>query len=514
MLRPITKVEFELYVIYAREDVMVQKQEKILFLGNSITRHGLASYWWGDWGMAAETRDGDYVHLFAAALAERGIEVDYEAFNFYGWEGMAHDRAETLQLLEPKLSPYLTLVVCQLGENVQQAEGLRADYEDLIAFIRSHAVRARILAVSPFWPQPEVKEAERLAAESMNVSFVDLSDIWGRQEYMCPDGYKVYGDDGMVHPVRHQGVLRHPGPKGHAEIASRLLSVWQELPETDAGNVACIDAGKVFAHSHEKKYVEVKPESTLQEKVYQEVGSKDIQCVIDGLKAYKAQAVAEHRFDTQKFLKHMEQVFEVSGYRQPAIGKQTEILIITDSGVGDFINLSASLREIRRVYEGAHIVLVSYARARALAEACPYIDELHLNSKAFNWHDFMSAFDWNADFVLRLLRHRFDMAFVFGTYPSAYLLAYMSGAKERISYGKDTPLCKGHPYAKFYPVILELLTVQLPYVVQSSNAVDSYLGILDNFFHAPVRKRNIEVWCLPGEVADLSEVIDRKFGGS
>ena len=29
-------------------------------IGNSITRHSLSSYWWGDWGMAASTKDKDY----------------------------------------------------------------------------------------------------------------------------------------------------------------------------------------------------------------------------------------------------------------------------------------------------------------------------------------------------------------------------------------------------------------------------------------------------------------------
>lgn len=112
----------------------IMDREKILFLGNSITHHGLASYWWGEWGMAAESRDKDYVHSFVSVLENRDISVEFEIFNFYAWEGMSYDRAETLQLIEPKLSSELSLVVCQLGENVQSVEGLKADYKELISF--------------------------------------------------------------------------------------------------------------------------------------------------------------------------------------------------------------------------------------------------------------------------------------------------------------------------------------------------------------------------------------------
>ena len=43
---------------------------KILFLGNSITRHGpsQAVGWSGDWGMAASAREKDFVHLVTSSL--------------------------------------------------------------------------------------------------------------------------------------------------------------------------------------------------------------------------------------------------------------------------------------------------------------------------------------------------------------------------------------------------------------------------------------------------------------
>ena len=365
-------------------------------MGNSITRHGLASYWWGDWGMAASRRSRDYVHLLVDGMEKRGCSVSFEAFNFSAWEVMAHDRAEALQLIEPKLSADTTLIVCQLGENIRSSQGLYEDYREMLEYIQSHAPAARIMALSPFWPMPEISAAEKRAAEICGVAFVDCSDLWGRQEWMCPDDYKVEGENGELHLVEHQGVRQHPGDRGHAEIAGRLLQVWEQLPA--AGNV-----GNVADHQ------EVKHDLSQQMPLFKEAGRGDIVKILDGFRAYRAQAVAAGRFDMKAFRQQMDKVFDECGYRQRGQGKQTEILVITDSGVGDFINLSPCIREIRRIYIEAKITLVSYSRARALAEACPYIDELHLNSRSFNWEDFLAAYDWNISYASRLLRHRFDV---------------------------------------------------------------------------------------------------------
>ena len=52
--------------IFKGEDSKV----KVLFVGNSITRHAPKADigWSGDWGMAASCREKDYVHLVVSAL--------------------------------------------------------------------------------------------------------------------------------------------------------------------------------------------------------------------------------------------------------------------------------------------------------------------------------------------------------------------------------------------------------------------------------------------------------------
>ena len=47
--------------------------KKVLFLGNSITKHGPKADidWSGNWGMAASAEAKDYVHVFTKALSEK-----------------------------------------------------------------------------------------------------------------------------------------------------------------------------------------------------------------------------------------------------------------------------------------------------------------------------------------------------------------------------------------------------------------------------------------------------------
>ncbi|MBQ7499218.1 MAG: glycosyltransferase family 9 protein [Selenomonas sp.] len=261
-------------------------------------------------------------------------------------------------------------------------------------------------------------------------------------------------------------------------------------------------------------YEEIKPQLTEVAESYRDVSEQDIQMCLEAFEAYRKQALGEEKFDTDVFQDQLDKVFEEAGYRQDSMYKRNEILLIIDSGVGDFINLSASIREIRRIYEDACIVLVCYPRGKALAETCPYVDEVFYNSREFYWGDFMASYEWEANFAAKLLSHRFDLCFVFGHYASSYLLAFMSGAKERISYGADNPLCQGHIMTAFYSITSEFVSVKLPNIRKSDIESDIYLGILDNFLRVPVKNRNKEIWLRPGEREELDAVIREKLGAA
>ena len=82
-------------------------------------------------------------------------------------------------------------------------------------------------------------------------------------------------------------------------------------------------------------------------------------------------------------------------------------MIIHDSAAGDIILESGAIREIQRIYPTAQITLVVSPSAVQLAERCPYVDEVILNSSVQN--HFVQGYMWNMQFANILLKKRFDV---------------------------------------------------------------------------------------------------------
>ena len=194
-----------------------------LAIGNSITQHGITSYWWNEVGMAASDADHDYFHLVLKHLEENNSKVKGIAYNFYIWEVQSHDRDEALSMLDPFLSPDLDLVTIQLGENVNDLTTLQKDYVSLLQYIRAKAPDARILVIGDFWNSENRNEIKEAAANEANAEFVSLDGIASNDSYYCGTGTTVYDAEGNAHTVEHDGVARHPGDAGMDAIAGRII---------------------------------------------------------------------------------------------------------------------------------------------------------------------------------------------------------------------------------------------------------------------------------------------------
>lgn len=199
-----------------------------LAIGNSITKHPLASYWWAEDGMAASTADKDYFHLVSSYLEQSYDDVAAYAFNGSAWEVQTNDRYEVLSMgvWDGYLSEEIDLVTIQLSENVSDTITFESDFKEMIEYVVRKCPQAQIVVVDDFWSdeKSEMKKSavDKLNAEGLEVDWVDLREIRGKSEYQAGMGTIVYDADGGEHIIEHDGVAIHPGDLGMEYYAEKI----------------------------------------------------------------------------------------------------------------------------------------------------------------------------------------------------------------------------------------------------------------------------------------------------
>jgi len=197
---------------------------RYLALGNSLTWHVKCDYWWNECGMAASKAENDFVHVVAKGLEEQYDEVEFKAYNFSVWEITAHDRIQTVQVIDAMLTEDLDLITLQLSENVTDMTTFAKDFEELVKHVKTKCPNAKLVIVDDFWnlTKGNIKKG---IAEKLGVAFADLSAIRGKTEYQSAMWATVYDEKGNAHVVDHVGVACHPGDKGMKYIGEAILAV-------------------------------------------------------------------------------------------------------------------------------------------------------------------------------------------------------------------------------------------------------------------------------------------------
>ena len=198
-----------------------------LAIGNSITKHPKCDYWWNEIGMAATSEEKDFVHIVSSFLEEEYENSVTYAVCYAIWEMQSNDRAETYDVIDPYLSPYLDLVTIQLGENVSDVTTFERDFEELIKYVASKCPETEIIIVDDFWSHSERRAIKVGVVEEFGLPFADLTEIRDNPEYRSELGAVVYGDDGDAHVVEHEGVAIHPGDAGMQYIADTIIELLQ-----------------------------------------------------------------------------------------------------------------------------------------------------------------------------------------------------------------------------------------------------------------------------------------------
>lgn len=203
-----------------------------------------------------------------------------------------------------------------------------------------------------------------------------------------------------------------------------------------------------------------------------------------------------NKIDTGEIVRELEPLFQEYGYREHEEGEPMKILLLTDAGVGDFINCSPAIREVRRTYPQAYITLVVYARSRDMAIACPYVDQLLVNARRCSWFNPIELLSWDISFAKKLLPMHYDVCFNFANYGSSFLLSYLCGAAHRFGYAPENFTCAG-PFP--YSVVAVFLNHRVPYEKRGTHSVFYYLSLMEKIIGREAKDAHPEVWFLANE---------------
>ena len=129
---------------------------KILFVGNSITKHAPSSEigWFGNWGMAASSTENDYVHQTVKKLKEIYNGVSYCICQASEWENNYKNDVVPYDLFFKAREFCADSIVMRLVENCKVKEFdevcFKKEYKKLIDYLNCNK-NARVILTTSFW---------------------------------------------------------------------------------------------------------------------------------------------------------------------------------------------------------------------------------------------------------------------------------------------------------------------------------------------------------------------------
>lgn len=189
--------------------------KRILFVGNSITRHGVLPEigWHNDWGMAASGLEKDYVHIVAKELNKTFSDAVFCICQVADWERQYKNGEETLHQYEGARDFEADIIIMRCIENCPQDDfdhkTFSRQYKILIDYLNA-SKKAEVILTSGFWN---------------HIGDCNIEDVAKERGYK----YRYLGDLGEDDSMKaiglfeHGGVANHPGDFGMQKIADRIL---------------------------------------------------------------------------------------------------------------------------------------------------------------------------------------------------------------------------------------------------------------------------------------------------
>lgn len=190
--------------------------KKIMFVGNSITLHGILPSigWHNEWGMAASAQENDYVHILMNKINEIYPNSQYCICQVAEWESDYKNGTTKHCLYENAKNFEPDLIIMRFVENCPRdefdCEKFKMQMDALLSYLNKSG-KAKIIMTTGFWYHPGDNTIIEYAKENGLPSVV-LGDL-GEQDEMKAIGL-----------FEHGGVANHPGDLGMKTMAERIFA--------------------------------------------------------------------------------------------------------------------------------------------------------------------------------------------------------------------------------------------------------------------------------------------------
>jgi hypothetical protein len=188
--------------------------KSVLILGNSIVEHGPAPQigWNGNWGMAATTRDSDFVHLLISEIKAKDSTVRFAFANIGGFEfkpDFDYSRLDSFATPD--------MLILRFSENVNDNTitpgELVKNYDKLIHYVDPENKAVKVI-VTGIWHRPKTHAIQKEYASKHHYLFV-------RNDNLLADSSNTA--KGLF---VNKDVAAHPSDKGMRRIKERI---WEQI---------------------------------------------------------------------------------------------------------------------------------------------------------------------------------------------------------------------------------------------------------------------------------------------
>lgn len=194
--------------LYAEETK--RKDIKILVVGNSILKNDPMPEigWNGDWGMAATTKNTDFLHIYRNLLkrTKKYYSVDVKFMNISAWEN--NFDFDLNQYHNIDCSDY-DIIIVRLGENVTDIPNYYSALGKMINYFK--AEKTKVIITGIIWENNEKENIQKQVA------------LDNKYNYISFDDFRIDADNYSWGLFENSQVAAHPSNAGMLYIAKLLF---------------------------------------------------------------------------------------------------------------------------------------------------------------------------------------------------------------------------------------------------------------------------------------------------